>query len=553
MASPQAGTRSTVGPQLVMPVDVTFESPVEITSNDGTVTIVGPYGPFVDLSTLSSDVKYLPLAGGTMTGPIVGFEDKGGQVFNVKAYGAKCDGTTDDTSAVQAATTAAVAVGGIVYHPGGTCVLSAQIRIAGSVQFLGVGESSVYLVKAGTGSSTTFVLFGMGNALTNDWTFRDLLIDGNGANQVFTGSTSNTYFAAISASYEAGGYSAGPTLKIDNVKIQNFTMLGSSTYGQGVTIDTYGCPLVAINGFKAENCDIGLFITQAFTTTPCRMNMTNLDLHNCLVQGLYLEGTPDTGAPGGVNIDNVQIVSDTASTTNTGIYIWTENAASKIHINNVHIENVATPITVGLGADVLTDSSITNVTALNCAGAYRLNQIGPGCTLDNLTADSCGAGGLSYIVYGAFHLGYSGAPNATIVTNLICINSKSTSGAVQSYGPMQILGGSITGTNPGINLNNSGTTVTSIVRGVAGVNPIGSPTALQGTAFAISASTVAATNNTGVDGTLYTTGAGIVTAVSVNGVAVSGTLAVGDTYRLAAGGTLTLTYSTAPTLVFVGD
>jgi hypothetical protein len=36
----------------------------------------------------------LPLAGGTMTGPIIGFEDKGGQVFNVKAYGAKGDGKT---------------------------------------------------------------------------------------------------------------------------------------------------------------------------------------------------------------------------------------------------------------------------------------------------------------------------------------------------------------------------------------------------------------------------------------------------------------------------
>lgn len=43
--------------------------------------------------------------------------DKGGQVFNVKAYGAKGNGTTDDTTAIQAAIDAAAKVAGIVYFP----------------------------------------------------------------------------------------------------------------------------------------------------------------------------------------------------------------------------------------------------------------------------------------------------------------------------------------------------------------------------------------------------------------------------------------------------
>lgn len=89
------------------------------------------------------------------------------------------------------------------------------------------------------------------------------------------------------------------------------------------------------------------------------------------------------------------------------------------------------------------------------------------------------------------------------------------------------------------------------VRDNPGYNPVGS--SVPATAFAIGLTTAAASNNSGVDITLYCTAAGTVTAVSVNGVAISGTMAVGDTYRVVAGGTLTLTYSGAPTLVAVGD
>jgi hypothetical protein len=87
---------------------------------------------------------------------------------------------------------------------------------------------------------------------------------------------------------------------------------------------------------------------------------------------------------------------------------------------------------------------------------------------------------------------------------------------------------------------------------VIGLNPSGS--AIPGAAFSIGASTVAATNNTGVDGMLYVTAVGIVTSVSVNGVVVRSTaLIIGDSFRVSAGGTIAITYTGAPTVVFVGD
>jgi hypothetical protein len=44
-------------------------------------------------------VGALPLTGGTMTGPIVGLQDKGGQIYNAVSYGIVGDGATDDTAA----------------------------------------------------------------------------------------------------------------------------------------------------------------------------------------------------------------------------------------------------------------------------------------------------------------------------------------------------------------------------------------------------------------------------------------------------------------------
>lgn len=82
------------------------------------------------VTSLTTDLAAkLPLAGGTMTGPIIGFEDKGGQVFNVKAYGAIGDGTTDDTAAIQNAMNAIGSGGGSIYIPDGTYLVTSTLLI----------------------------------------------------------------------------------------------------------------------------------------------------------------------------------------------------------------------------------------------------------------------------------------------------------------------------------------------------------------------------------------------------------------------------------------
>ena len=89
------------------------------------------------------------------------------------------------------------------------------------------------------------------------------------------------------------------------------------------------------------------------------------------------------------------------------------------------------------------------------------------------------------------------------------------------------------------------------IKDCPGYNPVGS--SVPGTAFSIAASGSDWTNDTGVDGTLYCTAAGTVTAVRVNGVSVSGSLGVGDTFPVPAGGKWGYTGTAAPTMVFVGN
>lgn len=75
----------------------------------------------------------------SLTGEII---DKGGQVYNIKTYGAKVDGVTDDTTAWQDALAAAGSAGhGIVYHPGGVSVISNTLVIPTGVWIVGVGSN----------------------------------------------------------------------------------------------------------------------------------------------------------------------------------------------------------------------------------------------------------------------------------------------------------------------------------------------------------------------------------------------------------------------------
>jgi hypothetical protein len=84
------------------------------------------------------------------------FYDKGGALFNVKAYGATGNGIANDTTAIQSAINAAVSAGGgIVYFPEGSYLLNGTITNsrADIVSLVGTGMGSEILVDSTLGLS----------------------------------------------------------------------------------------------------------------------------------------------------------------------------------------------------------------------------------------------------------------------------------------------------------------------------------------------------------------------------------------------------------------
>lgn len=141
-------------------------------------------------------------------------------VFNVKFYGATGDATTNDTTGIQAAITAAnSAGGGVVFFPKGT-YLTNKLTLYTAVSLIGVGAHGT-IIKL-RDSQNTALLTTNGFVTTDtaggihSFLISDLAFDGNKANQA-----SN----ADSGCVQIYGYN----YRLQNVKIRNAKTIGLYT------------------------------------------------------------------------------------------------------------------------------------------------------------------------------------------------------------------------------------------------------------------------------------------------------------------------------------
>lgn len=472
----------------------------------------------------------LPLSGGTMTGPIAGFEDKNGQVFNVKAYGAKGDGVTDDTAAIQAAINAVVALGsGVVFFPLGTYVCNNPSTPA---------QSTGYVIFAGSGMySTTLLATTAVNAVLSQkmpGEVIDMTVDGgaiatNGLSQTTSGAITISHMAArrvrcrnintTSGAWVHIVWDEAQIYQIDRYYLEDVVWEGPSnnsadaaaiSYVNDVYVTNLRCKglgrtpnLYAAHSLVAD----GIICDQPNGTAALVIDaqVARARVSNVLIAdgsyGIWIN-SPDCV------LSNAELPS-VASYASSNWYLWLDNVKMGSGGAGVSYNNPGTLLRLS-GCDI--EQSVSGV----------IQDKSPASSVtETILIDSC------RMVFGPQSLIYS--YNGTTVTNLRVTNSY-----LDTTVSLSLLLQNVTITN-------------GCLSGNPGFNPVGIVT------VAVPASGTAVTSSP-YDRTFYVTnGTASSTFAISGGPTITLPASAVGTIRVPAGQTLTPTYSVAPTWVVEGE
>jgi hypothetical protein len=128
-------------------------------------------------------------------------ENRFADVVNVKDFGAKGDGVTDDTAAIQAAIYSVISNGGQIYFPNGTYILSNSITVnypntPTNITLVGVGANSTTLQWTNASGGIGFVFNSPHNTITiNDIAFSTTRQNGGNAITLFQNSSFDSNYA----------------------------------------------------------------------------------------------------------------------------------------------------------------------------------------------------------------------------------------------------------------------------------------------------------------------------------------------------------------------
>jgi hypothetical protein len=249
-------------------------------------------------------------------------------IFNVTAYGAKCNGSTDDSTAINNAISAAsTAGGGQVWFPAATCIANAIITLPSNVYLVGMGRANTILrASPSLAGSSNFVQtanWSICNGNTSnesscpvEFGIFNMTVDGNMTNR----SAGSGFTLAIHGSlYQMSGdyFEKGPGVTvhaegqgsaITHLAVWTNVKITGSTGGDGfdfsgpadsrfndfveLTATGIGCLFESTGGGVAN----GVFLNGIH----CFGNTTwGVEINGVPVLGGIIEGESNTGNPGG--------------------------------------------------------------------------------------------------------------------------------------------------------------------------------------------------------------------------------------------------------------
>ena len=518
------------------------------------------------------------------------------QVFNVtgQVYGARGDGTTDDTAAIQAAITACQnAGGGIVWFPAATYLISSPLVIStDNVQLVGASWGAQLLAKSTFGANPMVHVQAPGGSgnFRRGIRIQELYINGNNVSGVIGVELDSTYHAHLGhcwVRYCAGGTSVyltgnsgarGAYTYLDHCTIsdggagtgiltfyaENNIVAGclishfQSTGGVGAKLQDGANQFI---GTVFDNCDKNLWVYFAHANqiigcqfTNALTNQINLNgAQRTVVSGCYFDAFLGTGSQNMIAVDNAHNVivgctcNDQTGWTNF-IHEFGGSCEGNLYANNY---TAGLPIILASGSSSVARSNIGH----NPQGSLATP---PAPTVSNATTGGTVAAGTYGVEVtlvtesGETPASPASSTVTTTGTSTITITAPAAQGnAIGWYAYVTQAGGATytrqqtAGSPTGLGSN---LTLTAPPTNTGAVAPTGNSTTDVGTP-AVPASNVAVINTTGVDVTAYVTG-GTVTAIAV-GRKTTGLTS--GAIRVPANQTITLTYSVAPTWSWVGE
>ena len=192
--------------------------------------------------------------------------DSGGQVFNVKAYGAKGDGVTDDSAAIIAANAAASTSGGDVFYPPGSYVKSQGVSVASGVHHVGSGIGATTIL-GGISDGSDYSFIGTSGSLVSNAGLSNLTLD---SQNVSKASCIDMYYfdnlffdkvAFLNAGFKfvQNDVSTQSTIDNSNLVFRDCTFTGSSA---GST--TEGITFANTNLIMMERCAVDMGTNTAY-------------------------------------------------------------------------------------------------------------------------------------------------------------------------------------------------------------------------------------------------------------------------------------------------
>jgi hypothetical protein len=309
-----------------------------------------------------------------------------GLAVNVKAapYNAKCDGSTDDTAAVNAA----LAANSLVYIPPGTCIVS-SLSVPSGVTVFGAGSATIIKQKVASQFNHVFNC-----ATRNGITIRDLTIDGNGNAQ-----PSGEHMHGINLQdaqdckvlnvtvHDCNGdciYIASTT---NSILTQRILVEGCTVYNlgrQGICVAEYGARKIKIVNNDGR---VGTYVT----TSTSHGNPIHLEIDtqpSVYVGDVTIQGNQisEAGITVGGNFSNLSIIGNTVR----GSSVPTTGLFGLIALISPFEVTISGNVLVGDGVTALSGIYIQDAGASGAASVYNIVVTGN-------SIDKTGSHGIQFI------------------------------------------------------------------------------------------------------------------------------------------------------------